>query len=1142
MLQNKDIIQYLNLKLTELGEPGYKYETGASQNQAAILQLTEELMLSYKEKFRRMEDRYSPADKRIQAFLDDYLKDIDVEVKLPANTLTLDRPGLARILSLPPNKNIFENQYVKSTRIEQGVVHNPRNDKRTTKGTFHIVADGLPVPLDKKEVPRLTFAKLFNLAMQPDQELRTLPFTSAQDQKAEVFASLLLRPVVCPKVTNFIEEKRLEIRFYAPGSLVSNLDFVETIFGNAGDPFLAENDAALDPDHWTGHTGCIILAPHLTNYTKKELGLPHYDQATERQRNDGMCWKEENERYNDGSPFKLTCRDERGVTITLIADNYFGYSKKEVKTQIGYSANLYGLVEEEHAGGAIAFQRMNLGDFFSGIQYMRMLKKSYSFEDVKKTLGDIMEIYPENYGVDKRYPNIFYIQEDANMDIYKGKVTWSHEGKEYNLSLQPGYIFIHPSGHKIHMEKHPSAPSWRLISTFAEGTFCHKPATVSGGGKSEISKSLLNAIIYGSLFVDNIEKDFEVIDQVINYDYSNRWKERNDKTKTSSRPLLSPERSIGSVIKLLTPSQYHTDEYNDFLNNIPDRVKSIVLFIKRLYREQGEQKGWRDMFSVDTINGKQGHELNFNNRKVIASYLRLGFDLDNSWYLHKLRTDFMAAQKVQMEDDISASVVVPTDMINMSKKVENPSVKFTTNCEDHFFQRPDEAIVRGYDKEAEEDLCRPNTFISNYEPMDQDKAKELISDAIGFDQYTKPVKDLITKVANGEGEPFFIAPSHPRIIGDGKPTKNPRYLQKRTDQDPFENYITDIGMRVSRNIGKDRPVYRPVNAVLSGRRNNPQDKAAGIRPLSVYNPLHYQDLPELLMDYICSLTGKSPSTTGAGSEGALTKGPFNMLSPTSDINNSLLSFILTGYQGYSTPAGWIGCENRFDHDISLLIPELWCRMTPNDADAHRLIAEGALEKIEDFEYNGKTIKASRLGYRITQSFLFRYMGRVFDEPGAVFSEKMLKPELQDMDAYVDGINNIVEAQEKVALNYFADNSVEGAIPPVKVLLHVMAYGHYNGKDLNDPELREMFEREHVLNSDWYKARLKHKQAIDTKYLENEISYIKHFVSKEYNTEYVSKLDLTSKLAQLEEELEFVKSDKYLDKINGTIGADIIYKG
>jgi hypothetical protein len=33
-------------------------------------------------------------------------------------------------------------------------------------------------------------------------------------------------------------------------------------------PFLPENDAGLDVDHWTGHTGCVILAPHLVSATK----------------------------------------------------------------------------------------------------------------------------------------------------------------------------------------------------------------------------------------------------------------------------------------------------------------------------------------------------------------------------------------------------------------------------------------------------------------------------------------------------------------------------------------------------------------------------------------------------------------------------------------------------------------------------------------------------------------------------------------------------------------------------------------------------------------------------------------------------------------------------------------------------------
>ncbi len=86
-----------------------------------------------------------------------------------------------------------------------------------------------------------------------------------------------------------------------------------------------------------------------------------------------------------------------------------------------------------------------------------------------------------------------------------------------------------------------------------------------------------------------------------------------------------------------------------------------------------------------------------------------------------------------------------------------------------------------------------------------------------------------------------------------------------------------------------------------GRRLNPPE--AGVRPLCVFGPIHYLELPEALMDLISSLTGKSPSTTGAGSEGALTKGPFNALPPIYDLNSALVSFILTGLPIFSTAAG-----------------------------------------------------------------------------------------------------------------------------------------------------------------------------------------------------------------------------------------------
>ena len=116
--------------------------------------------------------------------------------------------------------------------------------------------------------------------------------------------------------------------------------------------------------------------------------------------------------------------------------------------------------------------------------------------------------------------------------------------------------------------------------------------------------------------------------------------------------------------------------------------------------------------------------------------------------------------------------------------------------------------------------------------------------------------------------------------------------------------------------------------VAAGRRNNPPD--GPVPPLCSYNPLHYMELPELFMEFICSMTGKSPSTTGAGSEGALTKGPFNALPGIIDLNAALLAYVLTSYDGWLSAAGYVGPHVRVDHDISLLVPEVFSRMTPSE--------------------------------------------------------------------------------------------------------------------------------------------------------------------------------------------------------------------
>ncbi len=1131
----KRLTQYINLKLAALGQP--TLETKADMK---FMDIAGDLISNHRQKNRLLSNYLCPADQRVQNFLDSYFSDIKdkPEIRMPDNTFVLDYHGIARVLSLPHGADKFESDVIKSYRIKQGVLHNPVNDRRTTKGVFHVTEGGLPIPADKKAVPKIAAAHIINSALTPPDDLMELPFTSSQEHHAKLFVSLYLRPIVQPGVPGFDEEKSMEIRFIVPGNLVSNLDFVESIFGNAGDPYLPENDAALDTDHWTGHTGAIILAPHILKLKKADIGLPHKKDATERQIKDGMCYEKEDELYNDGKPFKLTLRTDEGRIFTVIADNYFGYSKKEVKTQISYSANLFGNVEEEHAGGALAFPSYNLGDEFFADSHVET--KNHTLDENLKLHGEFMELTEKGYAIDKNFDNILYLPHDARFNLQSQLVTWKNGGDQENsIKVQPDMTYILPSGYKIRMSKNPSVPSWRLVGTQAEGTFCHKPCTVSGGGKSEISKSIDDSIIYGPFFVADSELDFAMVDEILDKDYGDRFTIKVEKT-VPSRPILSPLRSLGSVIKLLTPSEEFTDEYNDWLNDIPPYVKGLVFIIKRFYKQEWEGD-WRKHFTVDIIDDRSGNELKYHERKLVASYLRVGLDDKGSWRTYKLRQDFLASDKLQLEDDISASVVVGTKQLeNLNPDYKNESIKFSVNCEYRFFQRPDEAIHRGYDKQAEADIATPNTFISNFAPLTVEDAEEIVEDAIGFDTYTEPIKNLISEVAEKKDCTYFVSSSHPRIV-NGKPSKNLRYLQTRPDVlDNFNYYIAEVGTKLFRKVPDGKPVYNPVNAVLPGRRNNPAEP--GIRPLAVYNPIHFQELPELFMDFVCSLTGKSPSTTGAGTEGALTKGPFNALPYVTDLNNALLSFILSGYDGYTTAAGYIGHKYRMDHDISLLIPELWARLSVGERDSKFLIEEGYLEKLDDFEYEGKTILGSRLGYRITDKFVHTFFGRVFENPNAVFNNEILKPELQSMENFVDGINNIVEAQEKVAKNYFEDGSIDGACPPLKAVLHVMAYGEYEGKTMDDPEIRKMFTREYLLESEWYRDRLLDKQLHDIALWQNHVEYLKDFLQKKSHEDEIERLNLREKLDNAKKHLDEAKSPAYIKKLSGTIGLDPLYKG
>jgi phosphoenolpyruvate carboxykinase (diphosphate) len=247
-----------------------------------------------------------------------------------------------------------------------------------------------------------------------------------------------------------------------------------------------------------------------------------------------------------------------------------------------------------------------------------------------------------------------------------------------------------------------------------------------------------------------------------------------------------------------------------------------------------------------------------------------------------------------------------------------------------------------------------------------------------------------------------------------------------------------------------------VAAVLPGRRNNPPE--TGIRSLACYNPIHYMELPELFMEFICSMTGKSPSTTGAGSEGALTKGPFNALPPIIDLNNALVRSSSPAITRSSPPPA------TSDRRCAWTTTSACCAgsLVPHGAGGTR----SEISDRQPFSKNARTLSitakkvlASRLGYRINARFVRNFFGRVFNHPHAVFTEEMLKPGIAGPGHFCGRHGQHRHHPEARGQNVFRRRQHAQACPPLKALLHIMLNDRGRAKGSDDPEFRKMFTRE-----------------------------------------------------------------------------------
>ena len=103
LVYGKDMVEFINLQLAALGEPIF-----GKHEDYPLLQMGQTLMAHYQAKDRFRDELRPPCDQRIQNWLGSYLDDVEGEApRLPGKTVSLSQHGVARVLSLPGEGDVF---------------------------------------------------------------------------------------------------------------------------------------------------------------------------------------------------------------------------------------------------------------------------------------------------------------------------------------------------------------------------------------------------------------------------------------------------------------------------------------------------------------------------------------------------------------------------------------------------------------------------------------------------------------------------------------------------------------------------------------------------------------------------------------------------------------------------------------------------------------------------------------------------------------------------------------------------------------------------------------------------------------------------------------------------------------------------
>ena len=131
--------------------------------------------------------------------------------------------------------------------------------------------------------------------------------------------------------------------------------------------------------------------------------------------------------------------------------------------------------------------------------------------------------------MDRRYPDIFYVPENAEFSVREGSVKWQRtDGQTHQLTLRADEIYVLPMGYENPPGETAGGSAWRLVGVARRRQRCATSlARFRAAANRKSRNRSATSFCEGPCSWATIDRDIDQVAEILKKDFSGIYKDRH---------------------------------------------------------------------------------------------------------------------------------------------------------------------------------------------------------------------------------------------------------------------------------------------------------------------------------------------------------------------------------------------------------------------------------------------------------------------------------------------------------------------------------------------------------------------------------------------------------------------------------------